>query len=423
MNGKTLTVANSFFKLVNNAWLEPSSLPRLPLDSWDLNTALFDCELINNDIPILFGKAGFDSVNDNTAHLNLDIFGSAFFMITRYEECIISERDIHARFPAKASVAYREGFLDRPIVNEYFEILWSAINYFWSGIQKKEHSFRVIPSSDVDNPYTPQIKSLSATARLMAGDLVKRRSPSLALKSGLNAIYSKFGNYKYDSFHTFDMIMDVNEKYNNKVTFNFITGNTDPLYDSFYTLDEKRIRDLLKQISLRGHKIGLHCSYGSYLSPETIKGEYGKLQNVLAEEGIDQEISVNRMHYLRWDSSSTARHLNDAGIASDSSLGYADHPGFRSGACFDFPMYDIVGRVPMKIIQRPLILMECSVIDEEYLGLGYTGKALQVMINLKKQVARYGGNFTLLWHNSSFLNTDDFIFYRQLVNSSAINGY
>lgn len=51
----------------------------------------------------------------------LDIFAASFFMLTRWEEYVNKARDSHNRFPATESLAYKQGFLDRPIVNEYLE--------------------------------------------------------------------------------------------------------------------------------------------------------------------------------------------------------------------------------------------------------------------------------------------------------------
>ena len=53
----------------------------------------------------------------------LDIFAASFFMLTRWEEYVNKNRDIHDRFPATESLAYKQGFLDRPVVNEYVEEL------------------------------------------------------------------------------------------------------------------------------------------------------------------------------------------------------------------------------------------------------------------------------------------------------------
>ena len=44
-------------------------------------------------------------------------------MLSRYEELIIKERDIHNRFPAYLSIAKQNGFLDRPLIDEYIIVL------------------------------------------------------------------------------------------------------------------------------------------------------------------------------------------------------------------------------------------------------------------------------------------------------------
>ena len=54
--------------------------------------------------------------------------------------------------------------------------------------------------------------------------------------------------------------------------------------------------------------------------------------------------------------------------------------------------------------QKPLVLMECSVIDECYMGKGETDEALQMMNELKDTCKKMSGNFTMLWHNSALLS-------------------
>ena len=78
-------------------------------------------------------------------------------------------------------------------------------------------------------------------------------------------------------------------------------------------------------------------------------------------------------------------------------------------------MYDLLNRKPLRVKERPLIVMECSVIADRYLGLGYTDQALDLMLTLKCRALRYGGNFTLLWHNSHFSYPKDREFYQVLV--------
>lgn len=54
-------------------------------------------------------------------------------------------------------------------------------------------------------------------------------------------------------------------------------------------------------------------------------------------------------------------------------------------------------------------------IDERYMGLGYGDEALKVMKDLKEKCYRYNGNFSLLWHNSHFINFEDKIMFEELI--------
>ena len=65
--------------------------------------------------------------NNGSVYLGADIFASAFFMLTRWEEYVIEERDTLNRFPCTASLAYKNNFLDRPVVNEYVDLLWELL--------------------------------------------------------------------------------------------------------------------------------------------------------------------------------------------------------------------------------------------------------------------------------------------------------
>jgi hypothetical protein len=99
----------------------------------------------------------------------------------------------------------------------------------------------------------------------------------------------------------------------------------------------------------------------------------------------------------------------------DSTLSYADRPGSRCGTCREYSLYDLHQRRPLRLRERPLIVMECSVIAERYLGLGYTDAALDLMLTLKQRALRHGGDFTLLWHNSHLTTAKDRAFYQALV--------
>ncbi|MNX59287.1 hypothetical protein D3C86_901490 [compost metagenome] len=106
------------------------------------------------------------------------------------------------------------------------------------------------------------------------------------------------------------------------------------------------------------------------------------------------------MHYLRWEQSSTLRAWADAGMDYDSTLGYADRPGFRCGSCFEYPAFDPLRGEQLRLRLRPLVVMECTVMAQNYLALGTGEAAYSKFTQLKNACQAVGGNFTLLWHNS-----------------------
>jgi hypothetical protein len=77
----------------------------------------------------------------------------------------------------------------------------------------------------------------------------------------------------------------------------------------------------------------------------------------------------------------------------DSTCGYADREGFRCGTGDEFSVFNILSRQKLKLKERPLILMDCSLF--EYNDYTYI-KAKNRLNNLWEK----SHLFTLLWHNS-----------------------
>lgn len=416
MDKKKLLLNASFWKSVSKYGLNAlENIPSLPLSEWTPKENGLDIEVIEGKIPVLFGTAALLREKSHL-YLGLDIFGSIFFMLSRYEETVIKTTDAHHRFPARASIAYQGNFLHRPIVDEYIEILWACIKQCWPQLKRKQRRSKTLISCDVDAPYSPAIKNMTALGRQVAGDLIKRKNVRKAINSLINPLASLFGNYHYEAYDTFEWMMDINEQAGNQLSFYFIADHSAGAIDGCYTLDESRIRTLMSRIHERGHEIGLHCSYNTYLNPQQIKKEAEHLHKTLQELNIIQDKMGCRQHFLRWKSPNTALNLNSTGLLRyDTSLSFADWPGFRCGTCHEYPMYDLIQRQALDLIQRPLIVMECSVIADRYMGLGYSNESMQTFLSYKNTCKKYNGNFTLLWHNSHLTTDNDRKFYKELI--------
>ncbi|MCG5495456.1 polysaccharide deacetylase family protein [Ectothiorhodospira variabilis] len=403
-----------------DAWLCESALPEPPLPQWDTRELAPDILLTHAIVPILFGAA--DRVSSRLTmgqgdciKLPVDVLGATFFMLSQYEEAVRPDRDNHDRFPANASLAYRAGFLDRPLVDEYVEILWAALHRLWPGLERRPQQARTLVSCDVDSPFFYK-GEWSRMARGLAGDLLKRRSPRLALRNARGQWRARRGVQPSDPHWLgIEHIMSVNEQAGRPAAFFFIPENTDARLDNRVSLDHPHMRSLLREIHQRGHEIGIHPGYNTFRHPEAMARSVSTLRRVLAEEGIESPLLGGRQHYLRWEAPTTARLWDDNGLDYDSTLSYADRPGFRCGTCREYPLYDVRQRRPLRLRERPLIVMECSVIAERYLGLGYSDEALALMRRYRDICHRFRGDFTLLWHNSHFSQEADRRFYQELV--------
>lgn len=357
------------------------------------------------------------TATDNGWHIGYDILGLAYWMLARQEEVGRTDLDSHGRFPATSSHAFKHGYLERPIVDEWLLVLRQVITCTWPGMALTQHQFSVKVSHDVDAPSRYGFASAKGLLRAMAGDVLKRRDIKSALRAPGIRLNTGSALHPRDPFNTFEWIMDLSDQHGLTSAFYFICGHTSNL-DADYEPDHPAIRALMRRIHERGHEIGLHPSYGTYQTPELLQREADRLRRVMIEEGIRQPSIGGRMHYLRWEQPTTLQAWNDAGLSYDSSLGYADRPGFRCGTCFEYPAYNSAMQQTLLLRVRPLIAMECTVMALRYMGLG-TGEAARTkFLELKKVCKAVDGCFTMLWHNSQFESMAERGLYNSLLDEN-----
>jgi hypothetical protein len=390
----------------------------LPCSNWDVGAEGF------KSIEPLLPAPGCDEVHqplltatESGIHLNYDIPGLTYWMLARCEEVDLPAEllDNHERFPATASHAFRHGYLERPIVDEWLGILRQVILRLWPRLPLVQPQFQVVVSHDIDQPSAYAFGPRSQFLRNVAGDILKRKALAVARDRILVRATSNRHLHPCDPFNTFDWLMATSEAAGIRSAFYFICGRTSPSLDSQYEPEHPAIRHVMRRIHQRGHEIGLHPSYDTCAHPERIAREGQRLQRICKEEGIEQPQWGGRMHYLRWQFPTTAHGWEQAGFHYDSTLSYADRPGFRCGTCHPYPMFDPLVQRALRLIQRPLIAMECSVIDPSYLSLGYGTASLALFQGLKQRCQAVGGQFTLLWHNSHFNTAEDRELYLQVV--------
>lgn len=333
-----------------------------------------------------------------------DLLAFSFFLLSRLEELRIVQRDKHGRFPAACSWAFRHGLLNRPLVNECAEWLWEKLLIKGWKAPRKLRDFKWQFSCDVDHPRLWWSKA--DRIKTLAGAFFKRWSPSeVAYWLKQPAMYQTSQSDPYD---VFDLWMTKFERMGHRVQFNFM-GERSKESDCWYPLKHPYVMKLLDNIHQRGHIIGFHPSYESFDKETLFHRELDSLRKI-----SKAPIVSGRQHYLRFSNPETWKIWGEAGLQTDSTLGFAEVDGFRCGICQDFPVFDVVQRKMLTLREQPLVLMDVTL--AHYLKLS-PDQAIEKTKYYHQVVKEKRGTLTMLWHNSSW-NTPDWEPWKKVLHAT-----
>jgi len=348
------------------------------------------------NIPVIYGTNKID-VFESKIICGIDIFASSFFMLTRWEEHVIIEKDIHGRTPDIEQLVFKKGIHYRPIVNEYIEMLRSMFLFLGFEV-KNAHKFSLLPTHDID--FFARYNTLTNKFRAVFGDIFKRKSFKKAFSTISDIRNIRKGKLK-DPYDTFDYLMDISEKRKVKSIFYFIPailGET----DASYNIQDKAVMKKIKHILKRGHIVGLHGAYRSYKDLILYKEEFNRFQNEL-------DLKHVRQHYLRFSNPLTWDIHESLGFETDSTMGFMTDAGFRAGTCYSYSLFNVLTRKKLKLKEDPLIVMEQALRKKYPLKDEFQTK----FVEIKETVEKYSGTFVLLWHNNNF-HVDEWEGFKEL---------
>lgn len=342
------------------------------------------------NMPVIYGTPEI-LIKDHEIISGVDIFSSSFFMLTRWEEYVITKRDSHNRFPGEESIAYKNGFLNRPVVNEYTEMLWNMFQHLGYRGERKKRTFQVVPTFDVDVPL--KYPYLLSGLKQIVGDIIKRRNFQQALKTFFEKTAVHF-KLKQDPYNTFEKLLKSVKVHSMTPYFYFMSGGN-VRYDNRDCLNHPFVKKLVLDLKQHEAVVGIHPGYETYNNPKELLRQKQEL-----EQTFETTFTVSRQHFLRFEVPQTWQYLETAGVLYDSSMNYASKEGFRCGVCYDFPVFNILTRQTLKIREIPLLFMDGNFATyQSHLSYLECKKSLSFLI---KKVRRYGGAFVFLWHNSNF---------------------
>lgn len=358
------------------------------------------CQLPFDDaIPILFwgenckeqGRPFAQRREDGGVVFYVDLVATTLFMLSRWEETVITERDEHGRFPATASVAHRQGFLDRPIVDQYALILREWLKVLLPAWEPESQVFSVKLSHDID--HLGRFPRVSNALRTIGRDLLKRQDLQRALANGAEAIVQYVAPHRTQYARGIELLADWSREHGlTNDAFYFMAAGPGPM-DGDYDVASDATRRIVDRLTGQGFEIGLHAGYDTLGNPERLAEEKARLDAVLGETHYG-----GRQHYLRFQVPDTWRHWEQAGLAYDATMGYADGEGFRCGTCHPYRPFDLTLDAELDVWEQPLIVMDATLFSYKRLLPDEADTRIGELAQRCKQVE---GTFTMLWHNSS----------------------
>lgn len=206
----------------------------------------------------------------------------------------------------------------------------------------------------------------------------------------INGCLGVFNSSK-DPDWQFEHILSLEKKYNARSTFYFMaTEDHDKRYDI------SSCADTISYLEQEGWEVGLHGGMESYNDAAVLLEEKRRL-----EQYTKQPVVGIRQHFLRLDPQCTWKFQHEAGFMYDTTLGYSDALGFRSGAAHLYPVY--TGEDGKTITEIPLAVMDTTI--DSYLHYSFDTDAEDVWKMIQEvidSIIAVGGCAAFLWHTNRF---------------------
>ena len=314
-----------------------------------------------------------------------DIFAASFYLISRYEEYLPHVQDMHERFPVEESLAYKNNFLEKPLVDIWAYKFLEHLKEKFPTYNYKKRDFKLISTIDVDTAFAFKHKGVVRSLGGYLLDIFNFRFVNLWHRFLTNL------NFRDDHYNTFSELLKIQKDYKVTTLFFFLLGDY-TTFDKNISFANNKFKSLIKSVADYA-KIGLHPSYFSSKNFEKLKKEKLRLENI-----INTPITFSRQHYLRLIIPETYQNLIDIDIQEDYTMGYAKAVGFRASTCTPFYFFDLDFEIqtPLKIV--PFALMDVSL--KAHMKLS-NEECLNKILELKEEVKKVDGTFISVFHNET----------------------
>ena len=316
-----------------------------------------------------------------------DVFSAIFFLLSRYEEYMPHSCNKQSQFSHIESIAFKEDFLEIPLIDIWIEKL---ISVFKNKIKLKckidKNSQKALTIMSLSRPFKYVNKYPFESFMIWFKNLI-----NLNLWEVIEHLLVSL-KIKIDPWEIDNSLKDLFLDSKNKVYFFFSFSS-----ESFFRGETPKTNENFKKYIKEVHdnfEIGLLPSNNALKKIKTFELEnlniskltHNKIDNILLQQGL-KKISEDYKNSLSLD------------YANDFSMGYIDAFGFRASTCSSFFFYDLSNEIKTKLLVTPFVahhrlinkISESEMIDK-----------IQNFIEVSR---KFSGNFSIILNNEIFENS------------------
>ncbi|WP_139958414.1 polysaccharide deacetylase family protein [Flavicella sediminum] len=349
-----------------------------------------------DDVPCFFNAGKKSSIP-------FDVFAASFYLLTRYEEYLPHVQDALERFPAEESLAFKNDFLEKPVIDIWAYALKEELQLRFPEHNFEPRKYKYLSLFTINEAFIYRAKGV---VRSTGGFIFDFFSLKLSAFWSRAMVLLKISKDPYD---TFGRIVSLQRKYKVNTSIFFLIANF-TTFDTNISLTKNKFRLLIKSMSDYVN-VGLNASFFTMKNVELLKKEMKKLEAI-----INIPTLKTKQHMLRLDLPESYQNLIDLEVEEDYSMGYPQYLGFRASTCTPFYFYDLDFE-----IQTPLKVVPFAVSDhvlKERLGLSEK-QALRKIKEIHTHVKKVDGTFVTLFHNELLSNYGEWKgwkhFYEQVI--------
>jgi len=323
--------------------------------------------------------------------IDFDVFSASFYLLTEYYHYFNPKYDKHQRYDESSFTCY----FSKPWVNIWANVLLEKIKIKYPEFQLPVKSFSFDFTFDVDHPFAFNNRGIPGKLAFF-NDLLRAD-----FKNFNDRLTSQIS--RRDPYNTFDFIFQ--QIVGQKARF-FILASQFSKYDSRVSISKKAYADIIRGIVNCGYEIGIHPSYYSFINKQIIRYEKEYL-----EKTAKVSIISARQHYLKYSLPSTRQYYTESGIVNDFNSVCISNTGFKNAISNAFTWFDLTKNLMTNLTIHPSAIMDVS------LNIYQKMKVEQAYDEIVAKIAltdKYGGNFSMLWHNNSLSEIHGWQGWREL---------